>query len=239
VKGSARWIGVQYRETRWGASIGKLLTSRGAKRYDLIQMIHRHAALLVLLTCSIAVTYAGDDEEKTLRIDSEPSGAHVVINGRDRGTTPFEVKVGHWAFSTKKPSIFSKHLAEPWLLEVSKDGFRTEKIEMTRGPLEWHSLNGRNSYQYWVFNSPSYMVRLRPAARYLTNDDVIKLLKTGLGEQLVIDKIQTSACEFRTDPDDIAKLHDGGVSDAIISAMMHAVPADQAGPDTNIKPVKK
>jgi len=207
----------------------------------LIQMplSRRIACCVALLACGSNWLAASDDEEKMLRIESEPAGAHVVINGRDRGTTPFEMKVGHWAFSTKKPSVFSKHLSEPWILEVSKDGFRTEKIEMTRGPLIWHSLNGVNSYQYWVFNSPSYMVRLRPATRYLTNDDVIKLLKSGLGEQLVIDKIQTSACEFRTDPDDIAKLHEGGVSDAVISAMMHAVPADQAGPDTNIKPVKK
>jgi hypothetical protein len=186
-------------------------TSNASKRCDLVQTIrYRHIGPLVLLSFSIGCIYASDDEEKTLRIDSEPAGAHVVINGRDRGTTPFETKVGHWAFSTKKPSIFSKHLAEPWILEVSKDGFRTEKIEMTRGPLEWHSLNGRNSYQYWVFNSPSYIVRLRPAARYLTNDDAIKLL-----------------------------LHEAGVSDPIISAMMHAVPADQAGADTNIRPVKK
>jgi hypothetical protein len=186
-------------------------TSNASKRCDLVQTIrYRHIGPLVLLSFSIGCIYASDDEEKTLRIDSEPAGAHVVINGRDRGTTPFETKVGHWAFSTKKPSIFSKHLAEPWILEVSKDGFRTEKTEMTRGPLEWHSLNGRNSYQYWVFNSPSYIVRLRPAARYLTNDDAIKLL-----------------------------LHEAGVSDPIISAMMHAVPADQAGADTNIRPVKK
>ena len=99
-----------------------------------------------------------------LRIDSEPTGAHVVINGRDRGTTPFEMKVGHWAFS-KEPSVFSKHLSEPWILEISKEGYRIETIEMTSGPLIWRSLNGVNSYQYWVLNSPSYMVRLRPATR--------------------------------------------------------------------------
>jgi hypothetical protein len=200
---------------------------------------YRYFGFLALLSISIGCLRASDDEEKVLRIDSEPAGAHVVINGRVRGTTPFEMKVGHWAFSTKKPSAFSKRISEPWILEVSKDGFRTERIEMTRGPLLWRSLNGANSYQYWVLNSPSYMVRLRPATRYLTNDDIIKLLKSGLGDNLVIDKIQTSACEFKTDPDDLAKLHENGVSDAVISAMMHAVPADQGGPDTNIKPVKK
>jgi hypothetical protein len=212
-----------------------------AQRYDLIQMPlnRRMTCCVALMVWRPLCLFASDDEEKLVRIDSEPAGAHVVINGRDRRTTPFEMKVGHWAFATKKSTAFSKHLSEPWILEVSKDGYRTEKIEMTRGPLVWRSINGVNTYQYWVFNSPSYMVRLRPATRYLTNDDVIRLLKTGLGDNLVIDKIQTSACEFKTDPDDLAKLHESGVSDAVISAMMHAVPADQAGPDTNIKPVKK
>ena len=182
---------------------------------------------------------ASDDEEKTLSITSEPPGAHVILNGRDRGTTPLEIKVGHWAFDTKKSTAFSKHLSEPWILEVSKDGYRTESIGLTRGPFTWNSLNGQRSYQYWVLNAPSYNVKLRPTTRALTNADVVSLLKSGLGEDLVIEKIKTSSCEFRTDPEDLKMLHDGGVSDAVIAAMMHAVPADQSGPATTIQPVKK
>jgi hypothetical protein len=188
---------------------------------------------------SVLGTLASDDEEKVLTIASEPPGAHVIINGRDRGATPLAIKVGHWAFDTRKSTAFSKHLGEPWTMEISKDGYRTESIEMTRGPLTWHSLNGKNSYQYWVLNSPSYNVKLRPATRALTNDDIISLVKSGLGEQLVLEKIQTSPCEFRTDPEDLKALHESGLSDPIIAAMMHAVPADQAGPTTTIQPVKK
>jgi hypothetical protein len=56
---------------------------------------------------------------------------------------------------------------------------------------------------------------------------------------LVIEKIHTSSCEFRTDPEDITALHGSGVSDAVIAAMMHAVPVEQGGPRTGIQPVQK
>ena len=125
------------------------------------------------------------------------------------------------------------------MLEVSLEGFRTESVQLTRGPFMWRSLNGQNSYQYWVVNSPSYTVRLRPITRVLRNDDVLQLLKNGLSNALVIDKIQTSACEFKTDPEDILALHQAGVPEEVISAMLHAVPLDPAGAPTTIEPVRK
>ena len=54
----------------------------------------------------------------------------------------------------------------------------------------------------------------------------------------MIDKIQTSSCEFKTDPEDLAALKESGVPDGVISAMLHAVPLDPAGPATTIQPVK-
>jgi len=199
----------------------------------------RIGCVIAFALIGISPAKASDDEEKLLTITSEPPGAHVILNGRDRGTTPLEMKVGHWAFDTKKSTAFSKHLGEAWTMEISKDGYRTESIELTRGPMTWHSINGKNSYQYWVLNSPSYNVKLRPATRALTNDDVLSLVKSGLGEDLIIEKIKTSPCEFRTDPEDLKMLHDSGLSDQIIATMMHAVPADPAGPATAIQPVKK
>jgi hypothetical protein len=210
--------------------------------FSIIEAMARYARAAcivapVLLTAHCAI--ASDDEEKIFSVTSEPPGAHVVLNGRDRGTTPIGIKVGHWAFDTRKSTAFSKHLPEPWTLEISKDGYRTESIEITRGPFSWQSFNRQHSYQYWVLNSPSYHVKLRPATRALKNDDVVGLLRTGLGEDLIVEKIKTSSCEFRTDPEDLKALHDSGISDAIIAAMMHSVPADQGGPATAIQPIKK
>jgi hypothetical protein len=199
----------------------------------------RIECIAALALFSVHSAIASNDEEKTFSITSEPSGAHVVLNGRDRGTTPLEIKAGHWAFDIQKSTAFSKHLSEPWTLEISRDGYRTESIEITRGPFVWRSWNGQTAYRYWVLKAPSYNVRLRPATRTLANVDVLVLLKSGLGEELIVEKIRTSSCEFRTDPEDLKTLHDAGVSDAIIAEMMHAVPADQGGPATAIQPVKK
>lgn len=195
--------------------------------------------LTLLLVFTPSLLLAVNDQEKILLIASEPAGAHVIINGRDRGVTPLQIKVGHWAFDIKKSTAFSKHLSEPMTMQISLDGYRTESIELTRGPFTWRSMNRENSYRYWVLNSPLYNVKLRPATRALTNADVFALVRTGLSEGLIIDKIQTSSCEFRTDPADITALHAGGVSDAIIAAMMHAVPVEEGGPTTGIQPVKK
>jgi hypothetical protein len=107
---------------------------------------------------------------------------------------------------------------------------------MTRGPFVWRSLSGKVSYNFYVLNSPSYSVKLRPGTRVMTNEDVVQMLKTGIGENLVIEKIVTSSCEFKTDPEDITELHGRGVPDSIIAAMMHAVPVEQGGPETGIQP---
>lgn len=204
---------------------------RGSCRLSLIE---------VLLALALASPLFGsEDNDQVLQIESDPAGAHVIINGRDRGTTPFLWKLGKWAFDSKKSSVFSKHLTEPLTLQVAKDGYRTETLVITKGPFTWHSLNHQNSYDYWVISSPTYSVRLRPTSRVLTNVDVIQLLKSGLSDDLIIDKIQTSSCEFRTDTNDITDLHNEGVSAAVISAMLHAVPQDQSGPPTSITPFKK
>jgi len=60
-----------------------------------------------------------------------------------------------------------------------------------------------------------------------------------MGDDLVLTKIETSPGEFRTEAEDIVALHDSGVSDSIIAAMMRAVPKEQDGPTTGIQPIKK
>jgi hypothetical protein len=57
------------------------------------------------------------------------------------------------------------------------------------------------------------------------------------GARVVINKRAAAKCEFRTD--DLTALHRDGASDAVISAMMHAVPEEQGGQAASIEPVKK
>ena len=54
----------------------------------------------------------------------------------------------------------------------------------------------------------------------LANADVIKLFKMGLGDEIVIAKInQAKAVDFQLGTDDLAKLMEKGVSKSIIAAM--------------------
>src|SRR5450432_753756 len=55
----------------------------------------RSECMMALALLSSHCAIGSDDEEKTFSITSEPPGAHVVLNGRDRGITPLGMKVGH------------------------------------------------------------------------------------------------------------------------------------------------
>lgn len=61
---------------------------------------------------------------------------------------------------------------------------------------------------------------LAAAAAPMTNDDVIKLVKGGLGEATVIQAIDGAEPGFDTSPDGLVKLKQGGVSDALIQRIM-------------------
>jgi hypothetical protein len=55
----------------------------------------------------------------------------------------------------------------------------------------------------------------------LTNDDVVKLTKLGIGDAAMVAKIhQSSAVAFRLDTDDLVKLKTAGVSGPVIAAML-------------------
>ena len=54
----------------------------------------------------------------------------------------------------------------------------------------------------------------------LTNKDIVGLVKAGLTADIIIAKIQTSACNFDTSPDALKELKSAGVPDDIILAMI-------------------
>src|SRR4029077_13201968 len=78
----------------------------------------------------------------------------------------------------------------------------------------------------------------------VTNADVIKLVRAGLGEALIIQTIdQAAEAKFDTSPDALIQLKMAGVSDAVISAMVTAkskaaAPSTAAIPSPNRAPVR-
>jgi len=54
----------------------------------------------------------------------------------------------------------------------------------------------------------------------LTNDSVVKMVKAGLGEGLIVNMIQGQPGKYSLTPDDLVKLKSDGVSDKVMGAMM-------------------
>ena len=76
-------------------------------------------------------------------------------------------------------------------------------------------------------------VPLAAIAAPMTNDDVIKMVKGGLGEATVIQAIDGAEAGFDTSPDGLVKLKQGGVSDNVIQRIIGhkgAAPAVAAAP---------
>jgi hypothetical protein len=62
----------------------------------------------------------------------------------------------------------------------------------------------------------------KPNTKPLTNADVLDMLKAGLSQEIVVAKINASACEFDTSPAALKALKSANVPDAIILAMVKA-----------------
>ena len=88
---------------------------------------------------------------------------------------------------------------------------------------------------------------LAAKAAPMTNDDVIKMVKSGLGEAIVLQSIDAAEPKFDTSPDGLVKLKNGGVSDKVIQHLMAKTPGAPAaapscpecGTVTGVREVKK
>ena len=64
--------------------------------------------------------------------------------------------------------------------------------------------------------------RSAPSEAVLQNQDVIKMVKAGLDDALIIAKIGSSKCQFDTSTDALIQLKQSGVSAAVLKAIMGA-----------------
>lgn len=58
-----------------------------------------------------------------------------------------------------------------------------------------------------------------PPANVLQNQDVLKMVKAGLDDSIIVAKIKSSQCQFDTTPDALIALKQSGVSSAVLKAM--------------------
>jgi hypothetical protein len=58
------------------------------------------------------------------------------------------------------------------------------------------------------------------AQQALTNDSILKLVKAGMGDEIIVNMINTQAANFSLGPEDLIALKKGAVSEKIINAML-------------------
>jgi serine protease Do len=128
---------------------------------------------LVPLLCCPSVCFAD-----TLKITSTPAGATVEIDGVTAGITPFEKDYPGGYFHRPKTSIGSR-LEHALAARISLAGYATKEIQLTDGPMNWVSLNGRNHGEYWLFKSAHFEVQLQPIGQVFTGGVTAKLANAG------------------------------------------------------------
>jgi S1-C subfamily serine protease len=62
---------------------------------------------------------------------------------------------------------------------ISLAGYATKELQMTNGPMNWISVNGRNHGEYWLLKSDHFNVELRPISAVFTGGVTAKLSGTG------------------------------------------------------------
>lgn len=132
----------------------------------------RLAAVLFLLACP---TRSAAD---TLKITSTPAGATVEIDGVFAGTTPFEKDFPGGYFHKTRTSMGSR-LEHPMVARISLVGYATKELQMTDGPMNWISFNGRNHGEYWLLKSDHFNVDLKPISEVFTGGVTAKLSSAG------------------------------------------------------------
>jgi hypothetical protein len=104
------------------------------------------------------------------------------------------------------------------------DNGGTLELNINGGPKSTATIQGNNltdsSGQTWVLREQS--ASGAAAAAVLQNQDVIKMVKAGLDDALIIAKIGSSKCQFDTSTDALIQLKQGGVSAAVLKAMVGA-----------------
>jgi S1-C subfamily serine protease len=134
--------------------------------------VPRLAALLILLLCSSRVA------AETLKITSIPPGATVEIDGVLAGMTPFEKDYPGGYFHKTLTSMGSR-LEHPMVARISLTGFATKELQMTDGPMNWISVNGRNHGEYWLLKSDHFQVSLQAISLVFTGGVTAKLPGAG------------------------------------------------------------
>lgn len=104
-----------------------------------------------------------------LRIDSQPSGATVEIDGIVVGKTPYSMEVpGGYIHGTR--SVFGQVLRQQMHVRLQLDGYLPVDADLARGPMPWIALNGVYHGDYWLLKAANFSFTLNKAATSFTGN---------------------------------------------------------------------
>ncbi|MFY9732298.1 MAG: PEGA domain-containing protein, partial [Candidatus Acidiferrales bacterium] len=94
-----------------------------------------------------------------MTISSVPAGATIEIDGTAIGLTPYTIDYPSSYFH-KPHTVFSSRLEHALILKVHKEGYTSQQITLTDGPLQWISVTGRRHGNYFLLKGDHFVFQL-------------------------------------------------------------------------------
>lgn len=217
----------------------------------------RGVALLLLMASCLATGCS------SIRVNSNPSGAHVLMNGVDTGRlTPTSIRVrdlhmGRSTISVEQEGYLSVPAKQEIEVGVSVGDIVVSVIvpPVLIGNLFgnfWKGIDYPESERLEEFQlrstsaAPAVATAVQhpaaPAAvpdpakrKPVTNADVVGMIKANLSEKTILGAIQHGPAAFDTSPAALIELKQQGVSDEMLQAMLQAQsPTPRVPPQTRL-----
>ncbi|MGA8143284.1 MAG: PEGA domain-containing protein [Candidatus Acidiferrales bacterium] len=132
-------------------------------------------ALVVFAPALAQQTRAG-----SLTITSVPSGATIEIDGAPIGVTPHTISYPSSYFH-KPHTVFSSRLEHALVLHIHKEGFSSQQLTLTEGPLQWVSLTGHHQGTYFLLKQEHFDFKLEAISEAKGSSPATPSAKTGPG----------------------------------------------------------
>ena len=116
----------------------------------------RLCTLIVLVACTVL---APRSHAEHLTISSVPAGATIEIDGTAIGLTPYTIDYPSSYFH-KPHTVFSSRLEHALILKIHKEGYTSQQITLTDGPLQWISVTGRRHGNYFLLKGDHFVFQL-------------------------------------------------------------------------------
>jgi hypothetical protein len=119
----------------------------------------RRPCLFALMLLAAIAAIAPRTNAESLTITSTPPGATIEIDGAAIGVTPYTIDYPSSYFH-KPHTVFSSRLEHAVILKIHKEGYTSQQITLTDGPLQWISVNGRRHGNYFLLKGDHFDFRL-------------------------------------------------------------------------------